>query len=74
MIVKRKHVEQVQEDAKNMEATLSTEVATVFRRAEPTHTARGRRPQGVDRERYGYDDEPEELLLVRDREGELWIP
>jgi hypothetical protein len=36
--------------------------------------ARRRLPQAVDRERYGYGDEPEELVLVRDRERELWIP
>jgi hypothetical protein len=44
-------------------------------RAEPAgSSARGRLPQAVDRERYGYPDEPEELLLVRDREGEHWLP
>jgi hypothetical protein len=44
-------------------------------RAAPTGSARTRRlPQAVDRERYGYRDEPEELLLVRDPERELWIP
>lgn len=37
VIVKRKHQKQVQEDVESMAATLSTEVATVFRRAEPTH-------------------------------------
>jgi hypothetical protein len=33
-----------------------------------------RLPQAVDRERYGYPDETEELLLVRDGEDELLIP
>jgi hypothetical protein len=33
-----------------------------------------RRPQAIDRERYGYPDETEELLLVRDGEDELFIP
>jgi hypothetical protein len=33
-----------------------------------------RRPQPSDRERFGYDDEASELLLVRDRGRELWIP
>lgn len=33
-----------------------------------------RRPQTVDRERYGYVDETDELLLVREGEEELWIP
>jgi hypothetical protein len=36
--------------------------------------ARNRLPQAVDRERYGYPDEPDELLLVRDGADELWIP
>jgi hypothetical protein len=33
-----------------------------------------RLPQVTDRERYGYDDEAGELLLVRRGEEELWIP
>ena len=33
-----------------------------------------RRPQTVDRERYGYVDEKDDLLLVREGEEELWIP
>ncbi len=33
-----------------------------------------RGPQDVDRERYGYAREPEELLLVREGAEELWIP
>jgi hypothetical protein len=44
-------------------------------RAAPAGSgARGRLPQAVDRERYGFPGEPGELLLVRDREGEHWIP
>lgn len=44
-------------------------------RAAPRDTrSRGRLPQDVDRERYGYGDEAEELVLVRDRHGEVWIP
>jgi hypothetical protein len=39
---------------------------------------RGRRPdrgpQGVDRERYGYTADADELILVRTEEGERWIP
>jgi hypothetical protein len=35
---------------------------------------RGRSPLEVDRARYGYAKEPEELVLVRDGERELWIP
>ncbi|MFL5972157.1 MAG: hypothetical protein ACJ750_07230 [Gaiellaceae bacterium] len=31
-------------------------------------------PQDADRERFGYDDEAEELLLVREGGEELWIP
>ena len=33
-----------------------------------------RGPQAVDRERWGYAAETDELLLVRDRGEELWIP
>jgi hypothetical protein len=33
-----------------------------------------RRPQTVDRERYGYGDDADELLLVREGDQELWIP
>jgi hypothetical protein len=33
-----------------------------------------RGPQTSDREQYGYGDDAEELLLVRDEEQELWIP
>jgi len=33
-----------------------------------------RRPQTVDRERYGYAEEAGDLLLVREGDEELWIP
>jgi hypothetical protein len=33
-----------------------------------------RGPQDEDRQRYGYGDDAEELLLVRDGHEELWIP
>lgn len=33
-----------------------------------------RGPQAADRERYGYGEDTEELLLVRDGDKELWIP
>jgi hypothetical protein len=33
-----------------------------------------RRPQVADRERFGYDGETDELLLVHDGDEELWIP
>ncbi|MGH3117521.1 MAG: hypothetical protein ACRDQ2_10520 [Gaiellales bacterium] len=33
-----------------------------------------RRPQSADRERYGYGNDSEELLLVREGDEELWIP
>jgi hypothetical protein len=33
-----------------------------------------RRPQSVDRERFGYADDADELLLVRAGDEELWIP
>jgi hypothetical protein len=35
---------------------------------------RGRSPLEIDRARYGYAQDPEELVLVRDGERELWIP
>jgi hypothetical protein len=41
----------------------------------PTAAARpDRLPQAIDRERYGYPDETDELLLVRDGDEELLIP
>jgi len=42
-------------------------------RAGPTPRA-DRGPQSADRERYGYGEDTEELLLVRERGEELWIP
>ena len=33
-----------------------------------------RKPQAVDRERFGYVDETDDLLLVREGDEELWIP
>jgi hypothetical protein len=33
-----------------------------------------RRPQAVDLERYGYEEDADELLLVREGGEELWIP
>lgn len=33
-----------------------------------------RRPQAGDRERFGYEEETDELLIVRDGDEELWIP
>jgi hypothetical protein len=44
-------------------------------RAAPARSAsRGRLPSDLDRERYGCGSDAEELLLVRDRNRELWIP
>jgi hypothetical protein len=43
-----------------------------FRAAPVRRGDRG--PQDADRERYGYGEEAEELLLVRERDGDLWIP
>jgi hypothetical protein len=41
----------------------------------PTPSPRpDRGPQAADRERYGYGNETEELLLVREGDKELWIP
>jgi hypothetical protein len=33
-----------------------------------------RRPQAVDRDRYGYADEIDELMVIRDGDRELWVP
>jgi hypothetical protein len=44
------------------------------RSAAPVERSRGRSPLEIDRARYGYADEPEELVVVRDGERELWIP
>jgi hypothetical protein len=43
-----------------------------FRAAPARRHDRG--PQAVDRERYGYADDTDELLLVRDGDEELWLP
>jgi hypothetical protein len=40
----------------------------------PAHDTRTRLPQDIDRERFGYAGDPDELLLVRDGGQELWIP
>ena len=42
-------------------------------RREPRTRTRGRLPQDVDREELGYGD-ADELVLVRDDEGEVWVP
>jgi hypothetical protein len=44
------------------------------RARDTTRRRSSRLPQIVDRERYGYAGETDELLLVRDGEDELWIP
>jgi hypothetical protein len=33
-----------------------------------------RRPQVADRERFGYAEEPAELLLIREQDEEIWVP
>lgn len=43
-------------------------------RSAPVERSRGRSPLEIDRARYGYAEDPEELVLVRDGERELWIP
>ena len=43
-----------------------------FRAAPKSRPDRG--PQAVDRERFGYADDTDELLLVRDGDEELWLP
>jgi hypothetical protein len=40
----------------------------------PAGRSAGRAPLDVDRARYGYADEADELVLVRDGEREIWIP
>lgn len=40
----------------------------------PRAASLDRRPQPDDRERFGYDDDQSELLLVHDEGRELWIP
>jgi hypothetical protein len=47
-------------------------VDALTHRAPATRPDRG--PQEIDRERYGYEREPEELLLVREGGEELWLP
>ncbi len=46
--------------------------AGALRRTPPPRP--DRRPQTVDRERYGYAEEADDLLLVREGDEELWIP
>jgi hypothetical protein len=54
--------------------TLGLELYVFAGAMRPPPERRGDRgPQAVDRERYGYADD-EELLLVRDGQEELWIP
>ena len=52
---------------------LGLELRLFLSRAPARTRARGRLPLDVDRERYGYGD-ADELLLVRDREREVWLP
>lgn len=47
-------------------------VVAGLRPVRPTRPDRG--PQAADRERFGYDEDAEELVLVREGERELWIP
>jgi hypothetical protein len=41
---------------------------------QPGERLLDRRPQPGDRERFGYDEEASDLLLVQDEDRELWIP
>jgi hypothetical protein len=41
---------------------------------QPRASRLDRRPQAGDRERFGYDEDSSELLLVHDEDRELWIP
>jgi len=40
----------------------------------PSASSPERGPQAADRERYGYEDDADDLLLVHDGDEELWIP
>jgi hypothetical protein len=54
---------------------LGLELNFFFGALRPAPARRSDRgPQDADRERFGYDDEAEELLLVREGGEELWIP
>ena len=46
--------------------------AGALRRTPPPHP--DRTPQAIDRERYGFGEVADDLLLVREGEEELWIP
>jgi hypothetical protein len=43
-------------------------------RAQPARRRPDRGPQEADRARFGYEREPDELLLLREEDEELWIP
>ena len=54
---------------------LGLELNFFFGALRPAPARRSDRgPQDADRERFGYDDQAEELLLVREGGEELWIP
>jgi hypothetical protein len=54
---------------------LGLEVQFFLAALRPPQTGRpDRRPEAADRERYGYGEDAEELLLVREEGKELWIP
>ena len=54
---------------------LGLEVQFFLGAVRPARAGRpDRRPQAVDRERYGYADDTDDLLLVREGDEELWIP
>src|SRR5215207_8398002 len=52
---------------------LGLELRLFLSRGSAGPRPRGRMPLEVDRERYGYGDDGE-LLLVRDRERDVWLP
>ena len=47
-------------------------LVSALREAPAEQPDRG--PQSEDRERFGYGDDAQELILVRDGAGELWVP
>jgi hypothetical protein len=55
---------------------LALELQFLYSAFRPGRGARrlDRRPQAADRDRYGFDGDTGELLLVRDEDEDLWIP
>lgn len=75
IVVPRKHQETVRTRLENMRAQVTTEIATIFRRAEPSHllepelSTLTRQLKAMTDRRFGYDEEGEpyiqEVLIRR---------